>query len=201
MPIDKCAKPAATFPPAVPCPSVGPAQVSGVLNLDMSGPNDPERELFDGIAQENVAVTGTDIDYYSQSLSKAKRDPLYDEPIETAFAGPFKMTGVFSFPERTPEASETGFRTVWTSSVWIPRKSFEDNRVPAPMEGDVICVWKNVFFDKRSVDDAATETGHLYFDVTKVDTDGHMYDSPSFVAFKLEVKRRTEFNPERRLGG
>lgn len=94
-----------------------------------------------------------------------------------------------------------GGRTTFGAEVWIARKSIEDIRAPQPNESDVLRIWNTPFFNEWAVDNAPSgqpNTGY-FFDIIDVDDDGHLFDSPTFVGFKLSIKRRTEFTPERRI--
>lgn len=160
---------------------------------------DGERFLFDCWAQEHNRIGGTQIEFWSLDVEGSTRDPLYDEPIVRDFAGPFRMVGYLEYPDGFAEAREEGFRSVWNGSIWIARKEFEDAHSPPPSEGDVIRVWNTPFFQKFSVDEEDVPGRGFYFDITQVGDDGHLFDTPSFVGFKCDISRRTEFTPERRL--
>jgi len=160
-----------------------------------------EHDLFDSIAQEHVNILGTDIDFWTHEVSKGTRDPLYDEPIGRVYVGPFRVKGYVSWPDSVPEARQEGGRTSFGAEVWIARKSIEDIRAPQPNESDVLRIWNTPFFNEWAVDNAPSgqpNTGY-FFDIIDVDDDGHLFDSPTFVGFKLSIKRRTEFTPERRI--
>lgn len=160
---------------------------------------DEERFLFDLWAQEHTHILGTTIEFWSLDIPNSKRDPVYDEPIERKWLGPFKMKGWLEWPPGTPEAREEGFRTTYQASIWLARKEFEDANSPTPNEGDVIRVWNTPFYQDFSVDQENVPGRGYYFDVTNVDDDGHVFDQSTFVGFRCDIQRRTEFTPERRL--
>lgn len=156
--------------------------------------------LFDSIASEQVAISGTPIQFWHQDIESAVRDPLYDEPISRAWLGPFTLMAFVEFAPNSTEAREEGTRATWTGSIWVPRTSLEQAGSFAPEPGDVIRYWSDVgFFNAQSVLGANEPGSGYYFDVTNVSTDGHLFDSSKFIGFKLDVSRRTEFSPERRL--
>ena len=161
--------------------------------------SDSELSLFDCIAKEFNQIIGTKIDYFSLDVERSDKDPLYDEPITNRFKGPFSMHAYIEYPEPQPEAGQSGLKTRWSTSMWISRKAFEETRCPVPFIGDVIRVWETPFFDDSAVDDVKVPGAGFYFDVTTADNDGHLFDTPSFVGFKLRLLRRTEFTTERRL--
>lgn len=160
---------------------------------------DCEHDLFDSIAQEHVRIAGTDIDYYSHRVKDSTRDALYDEPTERAYSGPFRLKGYLVWPDLTPDISEKGWRSVANAECWIARKEIEDLHCPAPSETDVLRIWNTPFFNQWAVDGEDVPGAGYYFDVLNVNDDGHLFDSPQFVGFKMIIKRRTEFTPERRI--
>lgn len=155
--------------------------------------NDAERYLFDSFAQEHLGIIGTEVEFWSQRVSKSKRDALYDEPVERVWNGPFKLTGLFQYVDTTSDAREEGLREIGPTEIWIARREFEEKNAPPPDTGDVIRVWNLPIFKF-----IGQEQG-FYFDVTGTSEDGHLFDQASFVGWKLTLNRRTEFTPERRL--
>jgi hypothetical protein len=160
---------------------------------------DCEHDLFDSIAQEHVNIAGTDIDFYSHNVAGSKRDALYDEPVERVYGGPFRVKGYVVWPDTTPDVRMEGWRTIVNAEAWIARKEIEDKRCPAPSETDVLRFWNTPFFNDWAVDGEDVPNAGYYFDILNVNDDGHLFDSPQFVGFKMILKRRTEFTPERRI--
>lgn len=158
-----------------------------------------EHDLFDSIAQEHVNIAGTDIDFYSHNVKGSTRDALYDEPVERVYGGPFRVKGYVVWPDTTPDVRMEGWRTVVNAEAWIARKEIEDKRCPAPSETDVLRIWNTPFFNNWAVDGEDEPNAGYYFDILNVNDDGHLFDSPQFVGFKMILKRRTEFTPERRI--
>jgi len=164
---------------------------------------DGERLLFDSVAEETTNIPGVEVEFYSQQVGRATRDPLYDEPIERVWKGPYKITVYVAWPTQTPEAREEGLLKSFDGTAWGPRITFEKANAPYPKEGDVIRFWKLPYFDKVSVlddiHDHNTPRAGLYFDVTMADDDGHLFDTEAFVGFKMTLRRSTEFTAERRI--
>jgi hypothetical protein len=158
--------------------------------------------VFDSIAQEHVDAHGTDVKFYHQDIPGSSRDPLYDEPVDREFRGPYKLKAFVEYPPATPEMTENGMRVTWTGSVWVARAALEVHGIPAPLEGDIFQFWDTVeFYKEHSVGHEHVPGAGYYFDVVTVDEDGHVFDSEAFVGFKCEIRRRSEFTPERRLAG
>lgn len=161
--------------------------------------DDSESQMFDHFAQEHTEAHGTDLHLWHQNLETSTRDPLYDEPIEREWGGPFKLTGFVEYMAGTPQMREEGMVVRWQGTIWVARKELEDTGTPAPLEGDVIKFWDNKFFAEHSVNAEHGVHGGYYFDVINADDDGHVHDTGHFVGIMLTVLRRTEFTPERRL--
>ena len=158
-----------------------------------------ELVLFDSIAVEHTEKSGTSMLYWHLNRVGTTIDPVYDEPVQRKFEGPFRLKGNITYPESSPEAREQGMRSQWNATVWIPRKTLELANAPEPDVGDVIQVWNNSFFMSDGVESEQVPGAQFMFVVIDANTDGHLFDTPSFVGFKLEVERRTEYTPERFL--
>lgn len=156
--------------------------------------------LFDSIASEVIDIAGTPLDYWRQDVLNSTRDPVYDEPIERVWKGPYRFRGLVEFSASNTEAREEGTRKTWNTTVWIPRVNLEKAGAGVPLEGDVLRFWHVNFYKTRSTIGENVPGAGYYFDVTNVDEDPHIFDSANFVGFRLTVARRTEFTPERRLG-
>jgi len=152
-------------------------------------------------AQESTEAEGTPLLYWSQNLGGADLDPLYGEPIERDWHGPFELTGLLTWPEQTYEVREEGNRVYWTGQIWIARLSVEEAEMPeAPKEGDVVRVWDLPHFNAfaQGMESGIPRAGYFY-DVVGVVDDGHVNDTADFAGFRCDLKRRTEFTPERRV--
>jgi hypothetical protein len=178
-----------------PNPIVSPLKDYESFQLD-------DRELFliDGYANEHVGIIGTRIEYWALDVAGSKKDPLYGEATDRDFKGPFKYTVWFSYTPSTPEVREEGFVERYQPTAWLPRKMVEEANAGVPLEGDVIRAWNIPFYALYGVADheAPPDAGY-YFNVIDVDTDGQVFDNASFVGYKLQLNRRTEFTPERRV--
>jgi len=160
---------------------------------------DGEIQLFDGFAQEVNGIAGIDIEFFSLSLKKSKRDPLYDEPTERVWSKPYKFRAWIAAPSQTPVVGEEGFRVHFDASAWLARKDLEDVQAPNPNEGDVIHFWNTPFFNNQAGAKETVPKAGFYFDVIQVTPDGHLHDTPSFVGFRCLLKRRSEFGAERKI--
>ena len=159
--------------------------------------NDCERDLFDKINRELNELAGVQINYYGYNPFDPDNcvniDPLYGEPEDRNFAGPYRVWALVKYPEYQPLAEEVGFGRDWDAVVTISRSHLDEQGAPYPTEGDVIEMWRTPFHDAWSMGVG------LFFDVIKASPDGYINDSPSFTQFKLGVKRRSQFGAERRI--
>lgn len=161
---------------------------------------DTERFMFDLWAQEHTRISGTNFEYFPIDLAESKKDPLYNEAETRVFGGPFKIIGWIELPIGTSEMQEEGMHKTFGPKAWLARKEVEDQSMPAPKIGDVLHVWDLPFYEVQSTSEIAKSPGAgFYFEVTEVNTDGQLFDTPSFVGFTMNLRRRTEFTPERRL--
>lgn len=156
--------------------------------------DDSELGFFDSVAQElNELVGTTEFNYYAMNRAKTKVDPLYGEATERAIDGPFRLNAWVQWPNSNPEAGEQGFGFEFDGVCVVARKDFDEKHVPYPFEADVVEFWRTPYHDAKSLGKG------LFFDVIKVWSDGHVNDTPSFVQFKMFLKRRTQFGAERRI--
>lgn len=170
---------------------------TGPLKFDAA-----EGPMFDSVANEHLGIIGTDIEYFSLDVKGSVKDPLYNEAKTRAYKGPFKVKGFIEYPENAPEIREEGIRAVWNAQAWIPRRALEEAGCPVPNEGDVLRIWKTPFYDQgwAGGNDTHAIPGAMYaFDCVNINDDGHLFDNPNFVGYKIELRRRSEFTPERRI--
>lgn len=160
-----------------------------------------ESPLFDCLAREVVDIAGTAIEYYVLDLQRSTRDPLYDEPVEEVWNGPYALTAQITISGRRATAREEGMVWEFDAEGWIARSSVEALGMSRPKEGDVLRFWNVPFFDQFGSGNSVIRDAGYYFDVTQVETDGHVFDGPTFTGFKLTLKRNSSFAAERRVYG
>lgn len=141
--------------------------------------------------------------------SEPTNDPLYQEdripgtpgdewPHDTTlrhadsweFSGPLMMDMAVEYQQseqRNPMVREEGKEAEYDAIIAISRNEWEAVMTTAgvvgmqPKEGDVIFVQNE------------------WWDITKQGTSGNILDTVQFVGFRLEVKKRTKFTPERKV--
>ncbi len=157
--------------------------------------DDSESAFFDGIATELNTLAGDEINFYGQNRSRSTIDPLYGEYINRAIDGPFRLNAWVKWPQINVDVSEQGFGFEMDGMCSISRLELENANAPYPFEGDIIEMWRTPYHDADSLGKG------LFFDVIRVENDGHINDSPTFVQFKLYLKRRTQNGAERKIQG
>lgn len=167
--------------------------------------------------EERIALVASVGEFYSLNRG-ANVDPLYDEPTNDPlyqddripgtpgdewphdttlrhneaweFLGPFFMDMAIEFQQvdnRQPTVRDEGKEVEWDALVSISRNEWEcvmeDSAVAGriPKEGDVVFVQ------------------NVWWDVIKASTSGNIIDTVTHVGYRLEVKKRTKFTPERKV--
>lgn len=156
-----------------------------------------ELPLWDSVAQEPTALSGTPVRLWSVRRAK-NLHPLYREPSangnEWEYNGPWELYGALEFDqgnEIEPDVSPEGLRTTATATLYLSRKALEDVSAPAPKIGDVIDLWDRPPFS----------TEYQYWDVVKANPDGNLWTTEVFVQYRIEMKRRSRFEPGRKTEG
>jgi hypothetical protein len=160
-------------------------------------------DLFACWAAEHIKASGTEIDYWWQDLNKAILDPLYNEPDKRVWTGPVRLMAYVKWPEQQYEVTEQGSHAIFPSEAWLPRLLVEASEMTGfPKEGDVLQFWNIPFFEQYGLDGDLLwdiPNAGYFFDIINVNDDAHFLDRAEFAGFKLTLKRRTEFTPERRV--
>lgn len=149
-----------------------------------------DKRLYDSIAQEVNKLAGALCRYYVLDKVNSVRDPLYDEPEVTTYElqddDGLEIPCFVQNPPTSLSTGEEGRRTQWDTTIWIARVDWEDctgntDLKDRPKHGDVVNIWDE------------------YYDVIQYDRDGVINDHrPDFVLWKLDLRRNTKFEPQRR---
>lgn len=156
-----------------------------------------ERPLWDSIAQEPARLSGTQVRLYSVRRAK-NHHPLYREPgagsKDWEFQGPWEFWGAIEFDPTTDvdtDAGSEGLKKSADAILWVSRKELEDIGAPDPKVDDVIHFWGKRPFKRAS--------GFEFFDLIKAEPHGNVMSTETFVQWKLTLKARSSFDPERRV--
>lgn len=137
--------------------------------------------LFKGYEEERNTLSGPECSYYSLDRGENVH-PVYNEPEPYAFTGPQVITCTFEDDGREPSVRDEGLVVERGANMTIALNSWQ-TAFPTrePKEGDVLQVFGR------------------YWDVVLASRSGYMVDTPNFTGYKLEVKSRERFEPDRKL--
>lgn len=164
--------------------------------------DDYEAGYMREIEAERMALSGPTCQYYSLNRG-VNVDPLYNEPTADPLYGnqtggsmarhaeAFNFTGPVDVvcgvmyveaDQRSPSTDEGGTVIESDGEVYIARNEWEE-KFPGrrPKEGDVLYV------------------NHNWWDVANAGSSGNVLDTQEFVGFKLIVKYRSKFMPDRKV--
>ena len=154
--------------------------------------------FFQHVADENAGLgagSTTGNCRYWQALQSSTYDPVYGEADpKSDFLGPFTIVATLEYDEEqnyNQDAAEEYVEREYDGMASISYSEWQTKVVggvpqaglDAPREGDIVS-----FFD-----------GFLTFEVLKVMRTGFVNMTSAFTNYKLELKRRQSFEPERRL--
>lgn len=138
---------------------------------------------WDSINAEMAEIAGTEAFLYVLKPEENK-DPLYNEPNQFTYAGPYAIMVVVRQPKRTIDVTERGKERINETQIWFSRAHLEDRDCPIPREGDVLEFWDAQYDLEDIVDESQVPTSPY----------------PSPIQFVMNAKRRERFIPERKTG-
>jgi len=177
--------------------------------------SDQDLTYLRSLEEERIELVGPTCEYYS--LNRGENvDALYGEPTNDPFYGGSSVRGTPSkhseawnfypdiiggddpltfpcameyqeFDNRNPMVRAEGFLHEYDAIMSISRNhwecALEDTSIEGriPKEGDVLYVFGE------------------WFDVIKEGKSGFVLDTSSYVGFRLELKKRTQFTPDRKI--
>lgn len=166
----------------------------------------PPNTMSSGLAPPGRGVIGSidpaaslGVRYWHQELGEGgiqHINPIYGTPKCTGSEfpnAPDVIIGYVEYDEKsdlTEAAEEFGRQIYREAKLTIPYLYFLENNIDPPKIGDLVEFWANSW-----------HTLGVFYDVVKVSEDGRINDSPFFVQWLLELRRRDQYLPERRLLG
>lgn len=119
---------------------------------------------------------------------------VYSEPTESEFeAEPYITMGHVNFDETSDkqvDVDDQGRRVGREAVLKVPVWHHQINDLPAPEEGDLVEFWADSWHDLG-----------VFYNVIETYREGFIGNSPYFVEWHIELRRRDEAVPERRLLG
>jgi hypothetical protein len=176
---------------------------------------DEEASYLRSLEEERIELVGPTLEYYS--LNRGENvDPLYGEPTNDPLYGGSGSQGdpsisteswnfypdtgqgesVVTFPcaieyqegdNRQPMVRTEGFLHEYDAIMAVSRNhwecAWEDTPIAGrePKEGDVLYLFGE------------------WWDVVKVGRHGYILNSPDFVGYRFELKKRTQYTPDRKV--
>lgn len=173
-------------------------------------------EYLKSLEEERIELVGPDAEYYS--LNRGHNvDKLYGEPVNDPLYGGSAPRGTPSraeeswnfypnlssgqpaliikcsieyqeYDNRNPSVREEGLYVEYDAAVVISKnhwdRAIKDLPISTrePKEGDVIYVF------------------NIWWDVIKVGRQGYIMDTPEFTGYRFDVKKRTHYTPDRKIG-
>lgn len=152
--------------------------------MPLYGGSASELTLYRSYEEERINLFGQVGDYYVLSKS-TNVDPLYNEPTpEWAFTQ-YSLVMAVTYQEmdnRQPSVRDEGLEVEYDAEVFVSYNEWA--RVvgaKVPKEGDVLFLMGE------------------YFDVVNAGKGGNFIDAVTVVGYKLQVKKRSKFTPDRKF--
>lgn len=175
-----------------------------------------EAAYFRALEAERIAQTGPTCEYYS--LNRGRNvDPLYGEPDNDPLYGGSDSRGADQNHPTSWNFSPnvSGGEVPLTFQCSIEYQESERRQPSVREEGKVVeydadcCIainhWEaalqgRTFAGRKPKEGDVIYVFNLWWDVVNAGSSGNMLGSPMAVGFKLMLKRRSKFVPERKVG-
>lgn len=148
-----------------------------------------DKQFWDSLAQEMTELFGVDGAYLSALRASTTTDPYYNEPVNNKIEYMRFPIKIFVSVERLeePVVGERGRLLESRLECFVPTSEFQKNGIQ-PDEGDVVEFWGQQF---------------NIVDIEPVSIFGNkplnILGQPPSITWKMNVVRRTNFVPERKV--
>ena len=147
---------------------------------------DQDASFMQELAAERDNLSSPVIEYYIFDRS-ANVDPLYNEPVDWSYKGPFRLRASVQFVEwdnRDESVRDEGYESSWDATVGIAKLNWDRfvGEGYVPKTSDVLKVNGRWW-------DVAMKTGES----------GAVLDTDKFVGYQLGLVARSKFTPDRKI--
>lgn len=150
------------------------------------GPSAKELRLYRSFERERINLFGQQVDYYVLSRG-SNVDPVYNEPTPEWNFATYSLIAAVTYQQmdnRQPSVRDEGFVVEFDAEAYIAYNDWVaavGAGAAAPKEGDVMFAMAE------------------YFDVVQFGSGGNFVDTVNAVGYKLLLKKRTKFAPQRKF--
>ncbi len=153
--------------------------------MALYGGSTGELSLYRSYEEERINLFGQACTYWVL-VRGANVDPVYNETDPNwAFNTPYNLIAAVTYQQmdnRQPSVRDEGFDIDFDADVFIAHNEWATKVGTAvPKEGDVLSIMEE------------------YFDVVNAGKGGNFIDTPQVVGYKIQVKKRSKFTPDRKF--
>jgi len=144
---------------------------------ELFGTDDASLYRFSAVAAENIA----------------RKDPIWDEPTTTPAYQKFNVPVMWFDWSTNDAASENGIDSETDAVAYISKNHLIGAGVPLDHELDYVNAGDILVLHNKCGQQALT------FDIVQTDRDGWINSTGDWTQYKLDLKRRQKYEPERKL--
>lgn len=157
-----------------------------------------DADFIASITSEVTDLFGTDdASLYRYSAASAaniaRKDPIWDEPTTTVAYVKFNLPVMWFDWNSTDNASDSGDDVELDATAYISLNHLKAAGVPVDHDLDYVNAGDILVIHNKC--------GHqaLYFDIVQTNRDGWINSTSLFTQYKLDLKQRQKYDPERKL--
>ena len=153
--------------------------------MALYGGSTNELSLYRSYEEERINLFGQACTYWVL-VRGANVDPVYNETDPNwSFRTPYNLIAAVTYQQmdnRQPSVRDEGFDIDFDADVFIAHNEWATKvGTEVPKEGDVLLIMEE------------------YFDVVNAGKGGNFIDTAKVVGYKIQVKKRSKFTPERKF--
>ena len=157
-----------------------------------------DADFIASITSEVTELFGTDdasLYRYSAAAAEniARKDPIWDEPTTTPAYKKFDVPVMWFDWSSNDLASESGDDSEVDAVAYISKNHLIGAGVPLDHDQDYVNVGDILVLHNKCGQQP------FYFDIVQTDRDGWINSSADFTQYKMDLRRRQKYEPERKL--